>query len=143
MDKLFEFFYYFFCCYFRDNSIVASTFDFSEEAPEEVGCCSFEENMGLLLRANLLFLALACLEAIDPISFIFGVSIMFTSLKGLAIFTRPSIPHEYFSFFDSLTFFGVTVKLFMSNSYCEISEMESAVRTLSDGYSPPISISFD
>ena len=68
------------------------------EAPEEVGCCSLEENLGLLMRADLQFLTMACMEAIDPIYVIFGWSIMFTILKGLEIFSRPSIPQEYLSF---------------------------------------------
>ena len=93
--------------------IVASSSDFSTEDPEEVGCCSLEENLGLLLRADFLFLALACLEAIDPVYVILGRSIMFTILKGLEIFSRPSIPQESLSFFGSLTCFGVTIKLFM------------------------------
>ena len=40
----------------------------------------------------------------------------------------------------SLTCFGVTVKLFMSNSYCETSEMDSAVRTMGGRNSNPSSI---
>ena len=70
--------------------------------------------MGFLLRADFLFLAMACLEAIDPISFILVRSVMFTILKGLGIFSRPYISQESLSFIGSLTFFGVTVKLFMS-----------------------------
>ena len=58
--------------------------------------------MGLLLRADLLFLALACINAIDPISVILGISIMFTILNGLEILSRPSIPHESLSFFGTL-----------------------------------------
>ena len=69
--------------------------------------------MGLLLISDLLFLALACIKAIDPISVILGISIMFTILKGLEISYRPSIPQKSLSFFGSLTCFGVTVKLFM------------------------------
>ena len=57
------------------------------------------------------------------------------------MFSRPSITHKYFSFFGSLTCFGVTVKLFMSKSYCDTSEMESAVRTLGASSSAPSSIS--
>ena len=41
-------------------------------APEEVDCCSLEENLGLLLRDDLIFLTLSCLEAIDPIYVMFG-----------------------------------------------------------------------
>ena len=130
-----------FSCSFRDNLIVASSSDCSDEAPEEVGCCSLEENLGLLLRADFLFLALACLEAIDPVYVILGRSIMFTILKGLEIFSRPSIPQGSLSFFGSLTCFCVTVKLFMLKSDCETSEMESAVRTLCARSSAPISIS--
>ena len=83
-----------FSCSFRDNLIVASSSDCSDEAPEEVGCCSLEENLGLLLRTDFLFLSMDCLEAIDPISIILGRSIMFTILKGLYIFSRSSIPQE-------------------------------------------------
>ena len=72
--------------------IIDSSFDCLFEAPEEVGCCSLEENLGLLLRANFLFLDLACMEAIDPIYFILGRSIIYTILKGLEIFSRHSIP---------------------------------------------------
>ena len=55
---------------------------------------------------------------------------MFTILKGLEIFSRPSISQESLSFFGSLTCFGATVKLFMLKSYGETSEMNSAVRNL-------------
>ena len=130
-----------FSCRFRDDLIVASSSDCLAGAPEEVGCCSLEENLGLLLRAEFLSLALTCLEAIDPISVILGRSIMFTILEGLKIFSRPSILQEYLSSFGGLTCFGVTVKFFMSKSYCEISEMESAVRTLDASSSAPSSIS--
>ena len=82
----------FYSCHFKHDLIVASSSDWSTEVPEDVGCCSLEENLGLLLRANFLFLTPACLEAIDPISVILGRSIMFTILKGLEIFSRPSIP---------------------------------------------------
>ena len=61
---------------------------------------------------------------------ILGISIMFTIFKWLKIFSRPSIRHEYLSLFCSFTCFGVAVKLFMSKSYCETSEMESVVKTL-------------
>ena len=57
------------------------------------------------------------------------------------MFSRPSITHKYFSFFGSLTCFGVTVKLFISKSYCETSEMESAFRILGERYSATSSIS--
>ena len=87
MAGLFEFFECSFCCHFRDDLIVASSSDCLAEAPEEVGCCSLEENFGLLLRAYFLFLALACMEAIDPISVILGRSVMFNILKGLEIFS--------------------------------------------------------
>ena len=83
---------YCFSCCFIYYLIVASSSDCSAEAPEEVGCCSLEENFVLLLRADFLFLDLACLEAIDPISVILDGSIMFTILKGLEIFSRPYIP---------------------------------------------------
>ena len=73
------------CC-FRDDLIVVSSYDFSAEAPEEVGCCSLDENLGLMMRADFLFLNLACMEEIDPIYFIFGISIMFTILKGMETF---------------------------------------------------------
>ena len=82
----------FYSCHFKHDLIVASSSDLSMEVPEDVGCCSLEENLGLLLRADFLFLTLACLEAIYPISVILGRSIMFTILKGLEIFSRPSIP---------------------------------------------------
>ena len=104
--------------------IVALYYYFLTEASDEVGCCYLEENLGLMLRANFLFLTLACMEAIDPISVILGIYIMFTILKGLEIFSRPSITHESLSFFVSLTCFGVTVKLFTSKSYCETYEMK-------------------
>ena len=106
-----------------------------------MGCFSLEEKLGFLLISDFLFLALACLETIDTISVILGRYIMFTILKGLEIFSRPSIPQESLSFFGSLTCFGVTVKLFISKSYFDTSEMDSAVRTLGDSSSAPISIS--
>ena len=121
--------------------IVASYSDCLAESPDEVGCCSLEGNLGFLLRSEFLFLAPAFLEEIDPISVILRVSIMFTILKGLEIFSRPSIPQGSLSFFGSLTCFCVTVKLFMLKSDCETSEMESAVRTLCARSSAPISIS--
>ena len=99
--------------------------------------------MGLLLRSDLLFLALACIKAIDPISVILRISIMFTILNGLEILSRPSITHESLSFFGTLKCFGVNSKLFMLKSYCETSEMESSVRTLVDRYSDPIYISLE
>ena len=74
--------------------IVTSSSDFSLEDPEEVGCCSLEEKLELLLRYDLLILTLAFLEAIDPISVILGSSTIFTILKGSEIFSRPSIPQE-------------------------------------------------
>ena len=52
-------------------------------APKEVDCCSLDENLVLVPRAELLFLTLDCLEAIDPISVIMGSFIMFTIFKGL------------------------------------------------------------
>ena len=73
-----------------------------------MGFCSLEENLGLLLRFDFIFLALACLEAIDLISGTLGISIMFTILKGLEIFSRPSIPQEYLSF---LVVWNVLVRL--------------------------------
>ena len=82
---------------------------------------TWRENLGLMLRDEFLFLALACLEEIDSISVILVISIMFTILKGLEIFSRPYIPQESLSFFSCLTCFGVTVKLFMSKSYYDIS----------------------
>ena len=121
--------------------IIDSSFDYSAEAHEEVGCCSLEENLGLLLRYNFLFLDLSCLEVIDLISVILGRSIMFTILKGLEIFSRPSVPQEYLSFFGSLACSCVTVNFFMLNSYCDTYEMESTVRTLGDRSSAPSSIS--
>ena len=72
--------------------IVASSSYYSAESLEEVVCCYLEGKLGLLLIADFLFLALACLEEIDLISFILGISVMFTILKGLEIFYRPSIP---------------------------------------------------
>ena len=60
---------------------------------------------------------------------------MFTILKGLEIFSRPSIPQESLSFFGSLTCFCVIVKLFMSKSYFETYEMNSAIRTIGARYS--------
>ena len=59
-----------------------------------MGCCYLEENLGLMLRDDFLFLTLAYLEAIDPIYVILGISIMFTIFKGLEIFSRPSITQE-------------------------------------------------
>ena len=96
----------------------------------------------LLLISDFLFLALTCLGEIDPIYVILGISIMVTFLKGFEIFYRISIPQEFLSLFGSLTYFGVAVKLFMSKSYFETSEMESAARTLGARSSAPISISF-
>ena len=106
-----------------------------------MGCCSLKENLGFLLRSDFLFLAMACLEAIDPISVILVRSVMLTILKGLEIFSRPSITQESLSFLGSLTCFGVTVKLFMSKSYFETSETESAARTLGARSYAPSSIS--
>ena len=111
MARLFDYFYCLFCCRFRDDLVVASSSDCSLKAPGEVGCCSLEENFGFLLRADFLILTLACLEVFDPISAILGRSIMLTILKGLEIFSRPSIPQESLSFFGSLTCVGVTVKV--------------------------------
>ena len=126
---------------FRDDFIFESSYDCLAEAPEEVGCCFLEENLGFLLRYDLLFLNLDCLEAMDPISVILGRSIMFTILKVLEIFSRPYIQQESSSFFGILTCFGVTLKLFMLKSYCETFEMESAVRTMGARSSEPSSIS--
>ena len=75
--------------------------------------------MGLLVRYDFLFLTLTFLGEIYPTYAILGISIMFTILKGLEIFYRPYIPQEYLSCFGSLTCFGVTVKLFISKSYCD------------------------
>ena len=66
---------------------------------------------------------------------------MFTILKGLEIFSRTSISKESLSVFSSLTCFGVTVNLFMYKSYCDTSEMKSAVRTMGDRSSACIYIS--
>ena len=134
MTGLFEFFYCLFSCRFRDDFIFASSSYFFSEAPEEMGCCYFEEKLGLLLKDDFLFLTLDFLEAIDKISFILGIPMIFNILKGFDIFSRPSIPQESLSFYGILTCFGVTVKLFMSKSYCETSEMDSAARTLSARY---------
>ena len=95
--------------------------------------------MELLLISDFMFLNLACLEAIDTISIVLGRSIIITSLKRLEIFSRPSVPQESLSFFGSLAYFDVTVKLFMSKLYCETSEMKSLVRTLGARSSPPTS----
>ena len=83
MTGLFEFFGCFFSFRFIDGLIVASSSDFLAEACEEVVCFYLEENLRLLLRYDFLFLALACMEVINPISVILGRSIMFTILKGL------------------------------------------------------------
>ena len=96
-----------------------------------------------MLRAYFLFLNMACLEAVDPISVILGRTSMFTILNWLKIFSRPAIPQEYFSFFGSLTCFGVTAKLFMLKSYYETSETDSAVSTLGYKSSAAISISLE
>ena len=111
------------------------------EAPEEVHICSLEGNVGLLLIANLLFLTLTYMKSIDPVSLMLGRSIMFTVLKGLGIFSRPSIPRVSLSFFGNLACFGVTVRLSMSKSYWVISEMELAASTLGARYSATSSIS--
>ena len=55
---------------------------------------------------------------------------MFTILKGLEIFFKPSTPRKYLSYFDNLTCFGDTVRLYTPNSYLIIPEMESVVRNL-------------
>ena len=96
--------------------------------------------MGLILRSDFLFLDLAFLEVIYPISVILGRSIMFTILKGLEINSRPYIPQESLSSFGSLACFGVTVKLFMSKSYFNTSEMDSAFRTLGARSSAPSAV---
>ena len=70
-----------------------------------------------MLRAELLFLVLDFMEANDIISVMLVISSMFTILKGVEIFPRPSTPKYYLSFFCSLTCSGVTVRFFISNSY--------------------------
>ena len=115
--------------------------DSSVKDPEEVGCFSLEGNLGLLLIADILFLTLDFLEAIDTIYVMLWVSTIFTILKGLEIFSRTSISRESLSFFGNLTCFGVTVKLSVSKSYWVTSEMESAFRTLVARSSAPRSIS--
>ena len=44
--------------------------------------------------SDFLFLTLACLEAIDTISIILGRSIIFTILKVLDIFPKPSTQQD-------------------------------------------------
>ena len=138
MAVLYEFFDFFFSCRFRYDIIFTSSSGCLEVAPDEVDCCSLEVNFGLLLRADLLFLTLACQEAIDPICMILGSFIMFTILKGLDVFSRPSIPRD---FFCNFTFFGVTSRLSISKSYWETYEIESVFRTLGSRFSTPSSIS--
>ena len=104
--------------------VVALFSSCSVEAPEDVDFYSFEEKLVLLLRDDLLFLTLAFLESNDPIYMTLGRYIMFTILKGIEIFSRPSIPQESLLFFSCLTYFGVTNGLIMSKSYWETSEME-------------------
>ena len=60
--------------------------------------------------------------------------------KGLEIFSRPSVPQDYLSFFVNLTCFYFIVRLSMSKLYWETSEMDSVVRTLGTRDSSPISI---
>ena len=86
--------------------------------------CSLEENFVLLIRADILFLILACLEAVDLIYVMLGISSMFTILKGLEMSYRPFTPRESLSFFCSLKCLGVTVRLSASKSYWVTSEME-------------------
>ena len=62
---------------------------------------------------------------------------------GLEIISLPSIPQGSLSFFVSLTYFGVTVKLFMLKSYFEAYEMESVVKNLVSRSSAPSSISLE
>ena len=45
---------------FRDDIIVTLYYDWSVGAPEEAMLFSLEENFGFLIRADLLFLTLAC-----------------------------------------------------------------------------------
>ena len=78
----------------------------------------------MLLRADILFLILDCLETVDLIYVMLGISSMFTILKGLEMFYRTSIPSESLSFFVSLKCLGVTVRLSTSKSYWVTSEME-------------------
>ena len=77
----------FLSCRFRDELIFTSSSDCLVGDPEVVGWCFLERNLGLLLRSDLLFLALANIEEIDPIYISLVSSIMFNILKGLEIFT--------------------------------------------------------
>ena len=94
MAGMIEFFDWFLSCRFINDLIAALSSYWSAEAPEEVGCSSLEENSGLPLISNFLFLDLVCLEKMDQIYVILGRSIMFTILKGLEIFYGPSISQE-------------------------------------------------
>ena len=59
------------------------------------------------------------------------------------IFTMPSIPREYLSFFGGLACLCVMVRLSISKSYWVTSEMESEVSNLSTSSSYPISFSLE
>ena len=50
-------------------------------------------------------LTLACLDSIDPVYVILGSSIMFDTLKGLEIFSRPSISQKSLYFFGNFDIF--------------------------------------
>ena len=105
--------------------VVALFSSCSVEAPEDVDFYSFEEKLVLLLRDDLLFLTLAFLESNDAIYMTLGRYIMFNILKGIEIFSRPSIPQESLLFFGSLVVFGVIVRLSVSKSYWVASEMKT------------------
>ena len=62
---------------------------------------------------------------------------------GLEIISLPSIPQGSLSFFVSLKFFVVNVKLFMLKSYFEAYEMESVVTNLVSRSSAPRYISLE
>ena len=71
----------------------------------------------------------------------FIFSDIYTFLKGLDIFSSPTMHVRYSSLLVSMTFFGVTVRFSVLKLYCVTSEIVSYVKNLESRYSAPSSVS--
>ena len=95
----------------------------------------------MVTHSRLFTFLFACLEATEPISLMFIFSDIYTFLKGLDIFSSPTMHVRYSSLLVSMTFFGVTVRFSVYKSYWVTFEIASTVKNLEARYSSPSPVS--
>ena len=79
-------------------------------------CINLRE-FALILSSHFLPFFLACLQAMDPISLMFALTVIFAILEGFDMDSSPTVHFQYSSLLGSLTCLGVAERYPFLKSY--------------------------